>query len=108
MDVSKLPFNQLIGLVPADPPTGALLELPADRRMGNHLGTVHASAIFGLAEAASGQFLANLLSTRKEKLLPVLRRSQMKYRRPGEGVLRAFFGRSVSWTMVLGRKYCIN
>lgn len=54
MDVTALPFNQLVGLEPASPESGFLVALPADPEHGNHLGTVHASALLTVAEAGSG------------------------------------------------------
>jgi acyl-coenzyme A thioesterase PaaI-like protein len=57
MDVISLPFNRLIGLEAGSPESGFLLSLPAGVQYTNHLGTVHASALFAVAEAASGVFL---------------------------------------------------
>ena len=50
MDVTKIPFNALIGLAHSDEPK-YLLMLPVDEKYTNHLGTVHAGALFALAEA---------------------------------------------------------
>lgn len=87
MDVTTLPYNQLLGLKPAEQEDGALLELPSNPDLLNHLNTVHASAIFSIAEASSGQVLADLLSAETSEVLPVLRRGEIKYRNPGVGVL---------------------
>src|SRR5262245_23280331 len=57
VDVTRLPFNALIGLEPASPESGCLVYLPADPKYANHLGTVHASALLAVAEAGSGAAL---------------------------------------------------
>ena len=54
MDISQLPFNQLIGLELASPDSDLLISLPAGVQYTNHLGTVHGSALLAVAEAGSG------------------------------------------------------
>ena len=54
MNVADVPFNRFLGLRL----NGSVLALPADPKYQNHLGGVHASAQFSLAEAASGQVAA--------------------------------------------------
>ena len=52
MDGTQLPFNRLVGL---ETSTGDLLvSLQAGPQHGNHLGTVHASALLAVAEAGAG------------------------------------------------------
>ena len=60
MDITELPFNAFIGMEHAGDLAGGL-RLPADSRYTNHLGTVHASAIMALAEAASGKLLVDVI-----------------------------------------------
>src|SRR5687768_2723630 len=72
MDVSSLPFNQRVGIVAAEG-TGGGLALPQSAETLNHLGTVHASAEFALAEAASGQYLIDAFPTLAGQALAVLR-----------------------------------
>ena len=50
----------------------------------NHLDTVHASALFALAEATSGYFLLNEFSE-LTGILPVVRKVETKYRKPATG-----------------------
>ena len=55
MKITDLPFNWLIDIkLSAD--TAYLLSLDDKENDTNHLGTVHASALFSLAEATSGHF----------------------------------------------------
>ncbi len=90
MDVSEIPFNRLIGITWADRPEGSFLQLCNSENVLNHLKTLHASAQFALAEAASGECL---IQTFKDlagsSLIPVVRSAQVKYRRPAASTLRA-------------------
>ena len=88
MDVTQLPFNRLIGLETEDEDSGFLVSLPDDPRYANHLGTVHASALFAVAEAGSGVYLMRRLGS-GEGLVPVVRRVQGKFRKPASGRVSA-------------------
>jgi acyl-coenzyme A thioesterase PaaI-like protein len=87
MDVTQLPFNALLGIQRANTDDW-LLQLPADPRYLNHLGTVHASALLALAEASSGEFLIRHFGA-SEGLLPVVRRLEAKFRKPASGSIRS-------------------
>lgn len=84
MDITKLPFNQLIGLELADPESGFLVTLPDKPQYTNHLGTVHGSALLAVAEAGSGEFLVRQLGDIKE-VVPVVRKLEAKFRTPATG-----------------------
>lgn len=88
MDVTQLPFNQLIGLEPAVEDSGFLVGIGDDPKYTNHLGSVHASAILAVAEAGSGEFLARQFSD-YAGFVPVVRRLEAKFRKPGTGPLMA-------------------
>lgn len=85
MDVAAIPFNRLLGLRS----DGDALKLPADPNYHNHLGAVHATAQFGLAEAASGQWLLSRFGAKAADHIAVVRRAEAKFRRPAEGELSA-------------------
>lgn len=85
MDVTKLPFNNFIGIKKCESKEDGLLELVSDPKYLNHVDTVHASALFGLAEASSGHFLSLHLEVSEESVFPILRRADIKYRKPAEG-----------------------
>lgn len=87
MDVTQLPFNRLIGL---ESPVGDdfLVALPAGEQYGNHLGTVHASALLAVAEAASGAFLVKQFGS-GTGFVPVVRRLEAKFRKPATGRVTA-------------------
>jgi acyl-coenzyme A thioesterase PaaI-like protein len=84
MDISQLPFNQLIGLELAGPEDGFLVSLPDKPQYSNHLGTVHGSALLAVAEAGSGEFLLRHLGP-IEGFVPVVRRVEAKFRKPASG-----------------------
>lgn len=88
MDVTALPFNQLVGIARSNGASGALT-LPADVRYTNHLGTVHAGALLTLAEAASGEFMVKEFAGLGFEVLPVVRRLEAKFRKPANGAVFA-------------------
>ena len=55
------------------------LELHDAENNNNHLGTVHASAQFALAEACSGQYLLKTFKAYSSKIIPVVRKAETKY-----------------------------
>jgi acyl-coenzyme A thioesterase PaaI-like protein len=85
MDITRIPFNALVGIERAEA-DGALLQLPSDPRYLNHLGTVHASALLALAEASSGEFLLRHFVS-LDGIAPVVRRLDAKFRKPAKGLI---------------------
>ena len=83
MNVFELPFNKYIGLEQASVPD-FLLILTDRAEYLNHLNTVHASALFALAEATSGFFLLNEFKELND-ILPVVRKVETKYKKPAQG-----------------------
>jgi len=55
MKTIEIPFNKFVGISRSESQENGLLELKDDENLKNHLGTVHASAQFALAEACSGE-----------------------------------------------------
>ena len=87
MNITDLPFNTFLGLEAIE--DGGELRLPDHPRFTNHVGTVHASALYSLAEAASGSFLLSHPSVDVGKVGALLRESSIKYRRPASGCIRS-------------------
>ena len=83
MDVTKLPFNHFIGLKMSSK-SSYLLMLDNRTEYRNHLDTVHASALFALAEATGGHFLLNEFSELTD-IVPVVRKVEIKYKKPTTG-----------------------
>lgn len=88
MNISQLPFNQLIGLELASPDSGLLISLPAGVQYTNHLGTVHGSALLAVAEAGSGVFLMQQFGD-STGFIPVVRKLEAKFRKPASGRVSA-------------------
>ncbi|WP_418423712.1 PaaI family thioesterase [Alistipes sp.] len=85
MDVTKLPFNEFIGLKLSDEPN-YLLMLDDKAEYLNHLNTVHAGALFTLAEATSGHYLLGQFDELPD-IVPVVRKVEIKYRKPAIGAV---------------------
>jgi acyl-coenzyme A thioesterase PaaI-like protein len=65
------------------------LTLTPDPDTINHIGTLHAGALFTLAETATGFYLASLFPESSEEMLPLLRSSSVKYKRPATTTIHA-------------------
>lgn len=89
MDILELPFNEHVGLTKGEYEGAEVICLDPQRHHENHLGTIHASALYALAEAASGYVLLHLDAIDPEQALAVLRSATIKYRRPAEGRVMA-------------------
>jgi acyl-coenzyme A thioesterase PaaI-like protein len=89
MHVTDLPLNRALGLHLPAAETAHILELPETPLLLNHVGTIHASAQFALAEAGSGEFLLRELGVLQGEAFAVLRSAEVKFRKPAHGDLRA-------------------
>ena len=88
VDVTQLPFNRLVGLIPADADSDFLVTLPNGPQYLNHIGTVHAGALLALAEAGAGAFLLKAFGD-AAGFVPVVRRLEAKFRKPASGQMSA-------------------
>lgn len=88
MNLHEIPFARLLKLEPGKH-DDAILSLPDSPEYLNHLGTVAAAAQFSLAEFTSGQWLLNTYPDWADRVIPVLRRSDVKFRKPAHGEIRA-------------------
>ena len=79
MDVLKIPFVEKVGLTKR---ADGQLELAFKEDVQNHLATIHASAQFTLAETASGEALQQQFPELVGKVIPVLRDSEIKFKKP--------------------------
>jgi hypothetical protein len=85
MDLLDVPFNRLLGLRRGEEGSGWLLELDDSPSYTNHLGTVHAAAQLGLAEAGCAECLARAFPELVGRVLFVVRRVEAKFRNPMRG-----------------------
>ena len=76
MRVSDLPFNKHIGIQDHN----GVVTIPVKDLHMNHLGTVHATAIYGVAEAGSGQFIIENFGDEFPDALAVTRIGTVKYK----------------------------
>ncbi len=82
MNVLEIPFVQKVGLARSHE---GYLTLAMDRSNENHIQTVHASAQFTLAETTSGEALQKLFPHLVGKVVPILRASEVKFKKPATG-----------------------
>lgn len=76
----NLPTTKKFGISKSSLPN-YLMELEYDEKNLNHINTLHASAIYSLAEISSGYFLNVEFSEYEHSTIPILRSSTMKYRK---------------------------
>ena len=87
MNALEVPFNKYVGLQIADTEDDYILKLVQREEYLNHLGTLHASLLFTLAEATSGEFLFRKFKDYDMDVIPVVRKVEIKYRKPGNGTV---------------------
>ncbi len=85
-NVLDLPFNKILLIKKSDVPD-TIFMLEDEQKYQNHLGTVHASAQYALAEATSGEIIERNLGQWNGAYLPVVRRVEVKYKKPAKGRL---------------------
>jgi len=88
MDITEIPFNKFIE-ISTDDENKSYLHLKLKDQMKNHLGTMHASAQFSLAEACSGLCLQNNFAQLENSVVPILRKSEVKFKSPATSSIRA-------------------
>ena len=86
MNVLNLPFNKIL-LIKKSVVPDTLFMLEDHVNYQNHLGTVHASAQYALAEASSGETLERNFGDWNGAYFPVVRRVEVKYKSPAKGRL---------------------
>ena len=87
MDITKVPFNKMLGISLANN-TEYLLQLDARVEYTNHLGTVHAAALFTLAEGTGAQLLLKSFPEDIiDNVIPVLRKVDVSYKKPATGII---------------------
>ena len=89
MDVTQIPFNKWLGITRVQDGSDYFLELGDSPEFRNHLGTVHASVQFALAEATSAECLLMAIPELSGRVLAVVRRLEMKYKAPLRGRIKS-------------------
>lgn len=87
----SIPFSADIGVEVVDiRADGAEARLPKVDKVGNHIGTVHAGAMFTLGETASGAAMSGLLSEKVLELRPVAAEASIQYLKTAKTDLTAY------------------
>lgn len=85
-----VPFASYVGVEITDIGEGtATTVLTQSQNTSNHIATMHAGALFTLAEAASGAAMAGMFLDRLAGLRPVAASSKIDYDKPARGVITA-------------------
>lgn len=87
MQLTNIPFARLIKLKHSQ--SCYVFELSALDEYTNHLGTVAAAAQFSLAEFTSGHWLLDTFPDLQHSIIPMLRKSDVKFKKPASGRIRA-------------------
>ena len=86
MQSMEVPFAGYIGI---QQHTEKTLMLRHHKTVENHLQSIHAGALYALAESQSGLCLQQLFPALEGKVIPLLREGSMKYKKPAEDVVYA-------------------
>jgi len=83
---TDIPFVKYIGIKENE----KRLSLAMKNNIYNHVATIHAAAQFTLAETESGMHLQTLFPDLKQKVIPLLRDAQIKYKKPAAQKIFAY------------------
>lgn len=85
-----VPFNRVLGIqVVAVGPERAEVLLPEAPERLNHVGTVHAAALFGLGEASSGAMvIATFSDLQGQGYVPLAAAARIAYKKASRGEMR--------------------
>ncbi|WP_052746149.1 YiiD C-terminal domain-containing protein [Sulfurovum lithotrophicum] len=75
---TDIPFVRFIGIKEKE----EILSLDLKKNVCNHVETIHAAAQFTLAETESGMRLQSLFPELEQKVIPLVRDAQIKYKKP--------------------------
>lgn len=89
METLDIPLNKHLRFKKAAGAGDFVLCMLPDERHLNHLGTVHASALFAMAEATSGEFLLNEFKENLHEVIPVVRKAEIKFSKPANGEVKS-------------------
>lgn len=87
---AAVPFAAHVGVaLDAIGPGAASATLDQSQAPSNHIATMHAGALFTLAEAASGAAMAGMFAERLAALRPVAASARIDYIKPARGLITA-------------------
>jgi len=86
MDILAIPFHRFLN-IKRNESDDFVYKIDERPEYSNHLGTIHACVQLSLAEATSGEFLLRQFNEIKNELIPVVRKTEVKYHKPANGEL---------------------
>jgi len=86
MDILEIPFHRYLN-IEEHPEDDYIFEAKERPEHLNHLGTIHACVQLSLAEASSGEFLLKEFGEHRDEVIPLIRKTEVKYHRPANGTL---------------------
>ena len=87
---AAVPFNRHLGLELQEVAPGrAVVRLPDEQHLDNHVATRHAGALFTAGEAASGGAFVGVFAERLGELRPLVRDASIAYTKPARGTIMA-------------------
>ena len=88
---AMVPFNNHVGVrITEVGPEAGIVEIPAGKNMLNHLGTVHAGALYLAGEVAGAAAFCGAFAPKLAELGGfILRDSRILFRKPANGVITA-------------------
>ena len=89
MKTLDIPLNKHLQFKNAGDTNDCVFSMNPDERHLNHLGTIHASALYAMAEATSGEFLLNEFEGIIDEVIPVVRKAEIKYCIPANGEIKS-------------------
>ena len=87
MDILKIPFHRHLQIENFQDNDEYIFCMDERPEHLNHLGTIHACAQLALAEASSGEYLRTQFNEIEGKVVPVIRKTEVKYSTPANGSL---------------------
>ncbi len=88
MKLLDLAYNQNINLKETNK-LDCIFMLALNESLENHIHSFHAGAIFSLAEASSAQYLINTFKAFENSVVPLLRTTNTKYKKPAHSNIYA-------------------
>lgn len=88
MDILAIPFHKYLN-IEKHPGGDYIFEARERPEHLNHLGTIHACVQLSLAEACSGEYLLQEFGEHRDEVIPLIRKTEVKYHRPANGTLYA-------------------
>jgi acyl-coenzyme A thioesterase PaaI-like protein len=87
---AAVPFNRYLGLEYVAVGSGsAEIRLIDREEHRNHVGTLHAGALFSVAEAASGAAFVAAFAERLAAIVPVVESAEIRFSAPARGTITA-------------------